>query len=447
MDGEVEITRSADAALESWILDYGRNGLPVPVDFRALSPFRSGEDRATHLFHPYPAKLLLNIPQFFLRCGLLAPPRARVLDPFCGSGTVLVEALMAGFSCEGADANPLARLITTAKTQRLDEQAVMQCLGIILRGLPAQASPPEGLINPSHWFPEQTIGQLSRLRRSIEQNAPAGLSAFFWTCFSAAVRRVSLADPRLSVPVRTNPDRLEKYGAKGDEVVRRFERLKTVNVFEVFEAVVRQNSRRASSLPANVQSDAVRIHADARTIIRPDAHFDLVLTSPPYVGAQKYVRASGLSLGWLGLTPGGSLKPHERQSIGREHLTKAEIQGQIEAAPDFARPSLEFIQEINPLRAAIAATYLNEMRSSLTEIARITRTGGHLVLVIGENIVAGNVFPTPKYLELLAHELGFETRAHLTDVIKSRGLMTKRNRNAGLIEQESIYIMRRVRST
>jgi hypothetical protein len=354
---------------------------------------------------------------------------------------------MAGFSCEGADANPLARLITAAKTHQLDEQTVMQCLGIILRGLPAQASPPEGLINPSHWFPEQTIGQLSRLRRSIEQNAPVGLSAFFWTCFSAAVRRVSLADPRLSVPVRTNPDRLEKYGAKGDEVVRRFERLKTVNVFDVFETVVRQNSRRASSLPANVQSGGgVRVHADARTIIRPDAHFDLVLTSPPYVGAQKYVRASGLSLGWLGLTPGGSLKPHERQSIGREHLTKAEIKGHIETAPDCAHASLELIQEKNPLRAAIAATYLNEMRQSLMEIARVTRPGGHLVLVIGENIVSGNVFPTPKYLEALAHEFGFETRAHLTDVIKSRGLMTKRNRNAGLIEQESIYIMRRVRS-
>ena len=39
-----------------------------------------------------------------------------MLDPFCGAGTVLLEALLSGKSAIGADANPIARLIK-AKTQ------------------------------------------------------------------------------------------------------------------------------------------------------------------------------------------------------------------------------------------------------------------------------------------------------------------------------------------
>jgi hypothetical protein len=65
---------------------YGRTGEPLSVNFRELAPFKSGADRATHLMHPYPAKLLLNIPYLFFQCRDLAPASGRVLDPFCGSG-------------------------------------------------------------------------------------------------------------------------------------------------------------------------------------------------------------------------------------------------------------------------------------------------------------------------------------------------------------------------
>ena len=67
-----------------------------------------------HGFHAYPARMH---PTLARRCvELLAPAGATVLDPFCGSGTVLVEARLAGRIAGGIDLNPLAVLLSRLKT-------------------------------------------------------------------------------------------------------------------------------------------------------------------------------------------------------------------------------------------------------------------------------------------------------------------------------------------
>ena len=99
------------------------------------------------------------------------------------------------------------------------------------------------------------------------------------------------------------------------------------------------------------------------------------------------------------------------------------------------------------MRARIAQRYLLEMRDALTELARTMKDGGDLVLVVGPNLVAGLEFPTPSYLEQMATSVGFVTQLHLIDSIDSRGLMTKRNRTAGVIQQESVFLLKRQRAS
>ena len=105
----------AEEACERLISDYAQLGEPITTRFRDLVPDAALPDRATHLVHPYPAKLLPHIPIFLLSCERFSRPGDLVVDPFCGSGTVLVEAVLAGRTALGADANPFARQLAEAK--------------------------------------------------------------------------------------------------------------------------------------------------------------------------------------------------------------------------------------------------------------------------------------------------------------------------------------------
>lgn len=435
---------SHDAWLEQAILAFSNEGASIEVNFRELVPeIRAGAERYTHLIHPYPAKLLAAIPYVFLRCPKILPPGGRVLDPFCGSGTVLLEAVLAGYEADGADANPLARHIAGAKLRIIEPARLTATLEFILSQIETPASAPD-VVNILHWYYPGVIDRLASLRAAIDAIADADVRSFFEVCLSACARKVSLADPRLSVPVKINRERLGVYGAKGAEVIKRLDQLTAEQVGPTFKALALQNIERMGALFAIAGDHAPpRLFDDARKLGDGDDRYDLVITSPPYVGAQKYVRASSLGLGWLGLTPGGKLRALEKLNIGREHYSLTEYQQAQSTGCAKADEIIADVREHNPLRAHIASNYLVEMREVFREMARVTKPGGWLVLVSGQNLICGNCFDTPAYLEEIAVAAGFETKARLIDNIRSRGLMTKRNRTAGIISQEVITVMQK----
>ena len=95
-------------------------GMPPTIHtrFRGSQGEVGRRDFATHWIHWYPAKMFYKIPAEIL--ASLTAETLTVLDPFCGSGTVLLEAALRGHSAIGIDVNPLARLISRVKTTRLD---------------------------------------------------------------------------------------------------------------------------------------------------------------------------------------------------------------------------------------------------------------------------------------------------------------------------------------
>src|SRR3954466_12113463 len=71
----------------------------------------------THPFHSYPARLHPGTARVLAELlSERAPKNAVIADPFCGSGTTLVEARAAGLRGVGTDLNPLAVLVARAKT-------------------------------------------------------------------------------------------------------------------------------------------------------------------------------------------------------------------------------------------------------------------------------------------------------------------------------------------
>jgi DNA methylase len=201
------LARNYDGILAGFLREQTHER-PVRVHFRELVGVGSGVDRFTHLIHPYPAKLLLSIPQFFLNCTEFGVPGQVVYDPFCGSGTVLLEAIISGRKALGCDTNPLARLITAAKTTPIQISLVQEYLDFVVRCLPKKGEgPPHGALDLGRWFSATVLRQLDRLSTDIRELPNGPERTFVEVCFSATLMKASLADPTVSVPVLLNPQK------------------------------------------------------------------------------------------------------------------------------------------------------------------------------------------------------------------------------------------------
>ncbi|MCX2896392.1 hypothetical protein [Pseudomonas mandelii] len=418
---------------------YRVSGQAQEVSFRELVPWMKVGERATHYLHSYPAKLLPHIAHFFLAASNVSKKDDIVLDPFGGTGTVVLEAALAGHTAVYSDSNPLARLISSVKTKSLNSETLMLAYDrVMARFKLSRSKTAPDVVNIDHWFEPRTIRDLCRLKSAVEAEEELCVRNFCLATFSAIIRKVSLADPRLSVPVKLKP-------YDGARVVKK------ISVLDAFVDQFYSNVKRMSKMQElnNNLPPVTCIGTDARNLkcsgneVLPSESIGLIITSPPYAGAQKYIRASSLNLGWLGLIESTQLRALEDLNIGREHLPKSQYTNIISTGIPDADSVLSDIYVINPLRSAIAALYLLEMRQALTEAVRVLRKGGRLILVIGNNEVCGKEFKSSEYLQEICVAQGLEVELKLIDSIKSRGLMTKRNRSASLITREWVLVFRK----
>lgn len=449
-----EIVVSTDALIEQYINEYAQCGNPIRVNFRTLVPELNRTERYTHLIHSYPAKLLSHFPYFFLSTDIFCPPNGTVLDPFCGTGTVLLEAMLAQRKSYGADANPLAVLITLAKTTYISKVILSSRLESIICNCKKIDIPTIPIIgNVDMWFSKSTTGDLARLISSIDALENRSEQTFFKVCFSNLIKKVSYADPRISVPVKLNPERFSSDSVIYNKLKEKIASLHTVNVIEKFEQLCKDNIERVEMLhdvktnkyPAKVISD------DARKLSRsmgsktrlPKESVDLILTSPPYAGAQKYIRSSSLNLGWLGIASPEQIRRLDAQNIGRENYRKAEIK-EISTGIVSADQLLSQLFSMGKYeRAYIVGNYINEMKIALDESIRVLKKGGYFIMVIGNNNVCGLEFNTQEYLSEYIISKGLSLQFKLIDDIKSYGLMTKRNKTADRISCEWVLVFKK----
>ncbi len=159
-------------------------------------------------------------------------------------------------------------------------------------------------------------------------------------------------------------------------------------------------------------------NSDARYLEYPDAHFDLAVTSPPYVNAVDYPRTHQLEMYWLEMQ-NGSLTPLKKQHIGTESVSVKFYNDLHLTGIDEADRVISAIYETDKRRAYIAYKFLEDMEKNLQEVHRVLKKGGRYVIVIGNNTIRGHRFESWKYLIGMAERNHFELDTYFgSEIIK-----------------------------
>jgi DNA modification methylase len=363
----------------------------------------------THGLHKYPAKFFPELPRWLIR--RYSRNYDTILDPFSGSGTTNVEALLSKRHSVGVDVDPFSRVLSRVKTTPLDKEELEWALEELLRTItdfcPSAVSNKDIPDFPyrDNWFNKEIVLELAYIRKSIDEvSISCSSKDFFRICFSSIIRSVSNADDNCTRTVIRK--KLNKSVYPSDALTKFAESI-LINVSKMKEF--------SEKCPQDIRADFPD-DCDARDIKYPRNFFDLALTSPPYVNAVDYPRTHQLEIYWLGFAT-GSLTPLKRKHIGTESVKAKDYRFLHSTGIPEADEVISRIYTKDPRRAYIACKYLEDMKRNLKEVYRVLKRGRKYVIVVGNNKIRGEIFKNWSYIMRIAKEEGFEVESYFASEV------------------------------
>lgn len=411
-------------------------------NFRLLCKNIPNTNYLTHNFHSYPAKFIPHIPNFLIR--KYSARGETILDPFCGSGTALLEAKILGRNSIGIDINPLSYLITSVKTREIRQDEInfiYQHLQKIKSACMKKNIKPliPDIPNINHWFSEKSqmsLGILNAVINNMGEGIPDKIRDFFRLCFSAIIRKVSNADPKISKPFVSRMMR-EKIsnGQRPEEAAPFFEQI----VIDYLKRLKELSGIVYQQFPQNKNVPFVKLlaNSDARKIDLSDESVDFVITSPPYANAQEYFRSIQFELYWLGLATSDTLSFLKSTLVGTEKINNHNSMPEKTHIPEIDECVSE-IWNIDHKRGHIVKKYFTDMEKNIAECFRILRKNKRYSILVGDNIIRDVSVKTHLYIQEIGKRVGFDIDDVGYDIIKAYGLSPVRHHTAGIIDREWI---------
>jgi len=239
-----------------------------------------------HRLHPYMGKFIPQLVEIFLR---KYKPKL-VYDPFCGSGTTLVEANVLGIDSIGTDISVFNTLLSKVKTSDYDVQLLEKEIKDILQRLYNYKNKfsKDEKINKlfttkneyiNNWFASNTQKELLCYLRLIKDYTYQDLLKIVLSRSARSARLVTHYDLDFPKNPQTKPYQCFKHGRVCTPVDEAYKFLSRYTI-DTLERV-KEFSKIKTSAKVTVN------HADSRTVELPMG-IDMVFTSPPYIGLIDY---------------------------------------------------------------------------------------------------------------------------------------------------------------
>jgi len=377
--------------------------------------------------------------------------RDRVLDPFCGTGTTLVECLKNQVSAVGVDANPASVLAARVKTDwSVCPTQLFDALDEVIRTYNRSLGQNHGFTNDATHRYLRESGMIDRgwisavpLRKSLALKRAINIQNYIGK-LDRALRLSLIAEVvKTASNVRFGPELYCGPRKVDAPVIEAFADRTTKMALDLYNAprttaradVLLGDAREVSSLQHHARQSA----------------FDAVICSPPYPAEHDYTRNGRLELAFLEeVVDVQSLRKHKRRMM-RSHTKNIYVDDSDRSyAPEFdalrallkevADAAAEKRHGFARLYEKVVAEYFGGMRRHLAAVRRVLKHNGACAYVVGDQAsYAGVSIPTAELLATVAEFEGFSVEG-------IEAWRDRRSSGTGKVVTENILFLRNNRN-
>lgn len=405
----------------------------LPVDIQSGATYtikQANPNSYTHGMFKYPCKFIPEIPRWGIKT-YLSEKRGVIFDPFSGSGTTLLEANVNGLDAYGTEIDDIAKLIIKVKTTVLDsaqmellDQCYSEIINIIGQDDVKLFIP--AIANLEHWFSENTIKELGRMKAYIDSIKDEDVQDYFKLCMASIIKKVSNADDTSPKPYVSNkiikvPPTVEK---EFTSVFRRYKQMmqELIHVKKMGNTVIIQGDALEFSVPSGI---------------------DLAITSPPYINAFDYGRTMRLENLWLDTLTEEMLRKKKSQYVGTEKINTKEEKNElgILEKSDLLKEYYNQIAERDEKRALIVKKFFEDMENNLRCVYSQMNIGGKYVIVIGNSTIRKVNVESWRVIEEIANKMGFKTVQYFNYIIQNPYIRIPRKGIGGKINKDYVLVL------
>jgi DNA modification methylase len=330
----------------------------------------------THSLFPYPAKF----PPEPIRHHILkySVPGANILDPFCGSGTVLVECLLHNRNSVGIDLNPVSTLISKVKSTIYSGEQIEELKTVIAKvdfainnyfiwkTSTLSNKQLQNYKNIEHWFKTEMIEELSAIKQGFLSNVETSIHDLLWMGFLNIIVTVSRQDNDTRYAAIEKPEVQPKYAL-----------IKFKAVLEGYYSTLNKSIDKLKSLKVKTrvyEGDSTKVLDE----IEADS-FSLAITSPPYINTFDYYLYHKHRIFWMDKSP----QDVRKKEIGCHHRIDTKT---YENA---------------------FAEYYDDLLKVMIKVNRCLINDGRFIWLIGDGIVKSQVIKANDLLIELSAKSGY----------------------------------------
>jgi DNA modification methylase len=420
--------------------------------FASQPSARKDPKYVTHGLHPYKGKFYPQLAKGLINLCNLKPGSA-ILDPFCGSGTTLLEGYLNGYRTYGCDLHPLAAKIARAKIGILDinPDVLRETVGTLVKKIErAPLRLPddreqfvEGCIAEiERWFPIPIVRKLNWLLRSIRGVSDGVLRDLLEVVLSSIIRDISHQDPSdLRIRKRKIPiDDADVFAMYLDALDTQYERI------ERFWSIKGYSPNHF--FPSKIVEGDSRQWQTFHEMGIEKSRIDMILTSPPYATALPYIDTDRLSLLILFGMDSSKRRPLEQSLVGSREIAVGErkklevilTDDDLNRLPknvqtflvDFYRRV--FNAEVGFRRKnmpALLLRFLHDMKEIIQNCYKVMQPHSEAMIVIGDNRmrVKGDYerIPTTDFIQEIALQCGFDLLDRIDISVTTENLIHIKN--------------------